>query len=275
MRKTKIVGTLGPASGDVEMIRQLIINGLDAARINFSHGTYESHEVLINNLKQARKELDAPVSIVLDTKGPEIRIGTFKEEPVYLAQGANFTITTEEVEGDASKVSVTYKDLPKDMKVGGRLLLDDGLIELKVIDIADADISCEVVNSGFLSSRKGVNVPDVYVNLPSLTEKDVEDIKFGIKQGIDYIAASFIRSAADVIKIREVLEKNGDNSTRIISKIENRDGVDNIDAILEVSDAIMVGRGDLGVELPPEEVPLVQKMLIKKANDAGKPVITA
>ncbi len=275
MRKTKIVGTLGPATNDVETIKQLINCGLDSARINFSHGTYESHEVMINNLKQAREELKAPVSLLLDTKGPEIRIGVFKTEPIYLTQGSTFTLTTEDIEGDETKVSITYKDLPVDLKKGSRLLIDDGLIEMKVIDLTQTDITCEVVNSGFLSSRKGVNVPDVYVNLPSLTDKDIEDIKFGIKQGFDFIAASFIRSAADVVKIREVLEQNNAFNIRIIAKIESRDGVNNIDSIIEVADGIMVARGDLGVEIPPEEVPLVQKLLIKKANDAGKPVITA
>ena len=275
MRRTKIVCTIGPASQDVETIKRLIQNGLDAARINFSHGTYETHGKLIQNFKQAREELNAPIPMILDTKGPEIRIKDFKEGSVSLVQGQLFTLTTEDIEGDSERVSVTYKNLPFDLKRGSRVLIDDGLIELRVKNLTDVDVECEVINGGIISSKKGVNVPDVYVNLPSLTEKDVEDIKFGIQQGFDYIAASFIRSANDVLKIRKVLEENNGSQIAIIAKIENRDGVNDIDEILEVADGIMVARGDLGVEIPAEEVPLVQKMLIKKANEKGKPVITA
>lgn len=275
MNKTKIVCTLGPSTGTVDIIKQLIKNGMSAARINFSHGTYESHTVVINNLIQAREELNAPIPLVLDTKGPEIRIKTFKEESVILEQGGTFTLTTEDIEGDNTRVSVTYKNLPLDLRRGSRVLIDDGLIELTVKNLTETEVECKIINGGNLSSRKGVNIPDVYVNLPSLTEKDIEDIKFGIEMGFDYIAASFVRSANDVIKIRRVLEENGGSNIAIISKIENRDGVDNIDEILEVSDGIMVARGDLGVEIPPEEVPLVQKRLIKKSNQKGKPVITA
>jgi len=276
MRKTKIVATLGPASNTVQICKDLINAGMDAARINFSHGTYDSHREIINTLVQARTELNAPISLILDTKGPEIRIKTFAEEKVYLEQGSMFTLTTADIVGDATKVSITYENLPKDVERGSRILIDDGLIELLVEKLTDTDIICKVINSGFLSSKKGVNVPDVYVNLPSLTEKDVEDIKFGIEMGFDYIAASFIRSAKDVLKIREVLESHGGaDHIHIIAKIESRDGVNNIDSILEVADGIMVARGDLGVEIPPEEVPLVQKLLIKKANQMGKPVITA
>ncbi len=275
MRKTKIVATLGPASNDVEIIKKLITAGMSAARINFSHGTYESHGETVSKLKQAREELNAPIPLILDTKGPEIRIKKFEEDNIYLKQGCKFTLTTEDIVGDETKVSVTYQDLPKDLEVGSRVLIDDGLIELKVKHLTATDIECEVINSGFLSSNKGVNVPDVYVNLPSLTEKDIEDIKFGIEQGFDYIAASFIRSANDVLKIREVLEENGGSDIMIIAKIESRDGVNNIESILEVADGIMVARGDLGVEIHPEEVPLVQKMLISKSNEKGKPVITA
>jgi len=275
MRKTKIVATLGPASNTVEVCKNLIRVGMDAARINFSHGTYETHTEIINTLVQARTELNAPVSLILDTKGPEIRIRDFSEDKVYLEQGQSFTLTTEDIVGDATKVAITYGNLPKDVQRGSRILIDDGLIEMVVEQLTDTDIECKVINSGFLSSKKGVNVPDVYVNLPSLTEKDVEDIKFGVKMGFDYIAASFIRSAKDVVEIREILEENGAGHINIIAKIESRDGVNNIDSILEVADGIMVARGDLGVEIPPEEVPLVQKLLIKKANTVGKPVITA
>ncbi len=275
MRKTKILATLGPASHDKETIKSLILNGLDAARINFSHGTYESHSALINEFKAAREELGRQIPLILDTKGPEIRIKTFSEEQVYLKQGEDFTLTTEDIVGDVTKVAVTYKELPNDLKVGSRVLIDDGLVELKVKELTDTDIHCTIINSGFLSSRKGVNVPDVYVNLPSLTENDIRDIEFGVKMGFDYIAASFIRSANDIVKIRQVLSDLDADYMRIIAKIESRDGVNNLDSILELADGIMVARGDLGVEIPPEEVPLVQKLLIKKANLAGKPVVTA
>ena len=275
MRKTKIVCTLGPATNDVEMMKQLIQNGMDAARINFSHGTYETHAETIAKLKQAREELNAPIPLILDTKGPEIRVKTFKEDKVRLEEDATFTLTTREVEGDMNIVSVTYADLPKDVHRGSRILIDDGLIELKVEDITETDVVCKVVNGGVVKSRKGVNLPGVEVNLPSLMEKDIEDLKFGVENGFDIVAASFIRSAEDVLKIRRVLEENGGGQMHIISKIENQQGVENIDKILEASDGIMVARGDLGVEIPPEEVPLVQKILIAKANRIGKPVITA
>lgn len=275
MRKTKIVCTLGPATNDVEIMKQLIQNGMDAARINFSHGTYETHAETIAKLKQAREELNAPIPLILDTKGPEIRVKTFKEDKVRLEEDATFTLTTRDVEGDVNIVSVTYADLPKDVHRGSRILIDDGLIELKVEDITETDVVCKVVNGGVVKSRKGVNLPGVEVNLPSLMEKDIEDLKFGVENGFDIVAASFIRSAEDVLKIRRVLEENGGGQMHIISKIENQQGVENIDKILEASDGIMVARGDLGVEIPPEEVPLVQKILIAKANRIGKPVITA
>ena len=275
MRKTKIVCTLGPATNDVKIMKQLIQNGMDAARINFSHGTYETHAETIAKLKQAREELNAPIPLILDTKGPEIRVKTFKEDKVRLEEDATFTLTTREVEGDENIVSVTYADLPKDVHRGSRILIDDGLIELKVEDITETDVVCKVVNGGVVKSRKGVNLPGVEVNLPSLMEKDIEDLKFGVENGFDIVAASFIRSAEDVLKIRRVLEENGGGQMHIISKIENQQGVENIDKILEASDGIMVARGDLGVEIPPEEVPLVQKILIAKANRIGKPVITA
>ena len=275
MRKTKIVCTLGPATNDVEIMKQLIQNGMDAARINFSHGTYETHAETIAKLKQAREELNAPIPLILDTKGPEIRVKTFKEDKVRLEEDATFTLTTREVEGDVNIVSVTYADLPKDVHRGSRILIDDGLIELKVEDITETDVVCKVVNGGVVKSRKGVNLPGVEVNLPSLMEKDIEDLKFGVENGFDIVAASFIRSAEDVLKIRRVLEENGGGQMHIISKIESQQGVENIDKILEASDGIMVARGDLGVEIPPEEVPLVQKILIAKANCIGKPVITA
>lgn len=275
MRRTKIVCTLGPATDSVEKIKELIKNGLDAARINFSHGTHESHAVTVGMLKQAREELNTPTPLVLDTKGPEIRVKTIGADKVYLEAGKKYTLTTREVVGDETIASVTYKGLPEDLTKGAKVLLDDGLIELRVLDITKTDVECEIINGGYLKSNKGINIPGVSINLPSLTERDIADIKFGIEMGFDYVAASFIRSASDVIKIRRVLEQNNGGHIHIISKIENRQGVDNIDEILEVSDGIMVARGDLGVEIPIEEVPLVQKELIKKANRASKLVITA
>lgn len=275
MRKTKIVATLGPASNEVDIIKKLIQAGINAARFNFSHGDYEEHGQRINNLKTAREELGVPVAIVLDTKGPEIRTGVFEDKFIMVSKGDTFTLTTDEIVGNQSKVSVSYKDMPKDLNIGSTVLIDDGLIELTVKEIVGNDVVCEVQNGGKIGSKKGVNLPDVHVNLPALTEKDKEDIKFGIKMGIDYIAASFIRSARDVLEIRKVLEENDGLGISIISKIESRDGVDNIDEILEVSNGIMVARGDLGVEIPLEEVPVVQKYLINKARAKGKTVITA
>jgi len=275
MRKTKILATLGPATKDVATIKKMIKSGMDAARVNFSHGTNETRTELITMLKKARKELNKPIPIVLDTKGPEIRIKTFETERLYLEQGAPFTLTTRDVVGNSEMVSVTYKDLPKDLQVGSRVLIDDGLLELKVTALTKTDVKCVLVNSGFISARKGVNIPDVYVNLPSLTDEDIEDIKVGIKLGVDFIAASFVRTASDILNIRKVLQDNGGGHIHIIAKIESRDGVNNIDSILEVTDSIMVARGDLGVEIPPEEVPIVQKNLISSCNQVGKPVITA
>ncbi len=275
MRKTKILATLGPASDEVSIIKDLVNAGMNAVRVNFSHGTYDSHRQLIDRVKQVREELNTPIPLILDTKGPEIRIKTFAKDKIYLEQGEEFTLTTEEIVGDEKRVSVTYPDLPKDLKKGDRVLIDDGLIELHVEDITETDVKCKIVNGGFISSRKGINIPDVYVNLPALTDNDINDILFGIENGFDYVAASFIRTAKDVVNIRHVLDSNNGMDIEIIAKIENRDGVNNIDEILEVANGIMVARGDLGVEIPPEEVPLVQKMLIKKANNKGKVVITA
>ncbi len=275
MRRTKIVCTLGPATMSVDMLKKLIANGMDVARINFSHGTYASHKQTIELLKEAREAMNAPIPLMLDTKGPEIRIKNFSTESVILENGKPFTLTTEEVEGDETKVSITYAELPKDVTKGTTILIDDGLIELEVTGTTEKEIFCKIVNGGVVSANKGVNVPGVYINLPSLTEKDVADLKFGVENGFDLVAASFIRSAADVAKLRHVLEEFGGEKMLIISKIENREGVNNIDEILEVSDGIMVARGDLGVEIPPEEVPLVQKTLIRKANALNKHVITA
>ena len=275
MRKTKIIATLGPVSNSPEMVKKLIETGMNAVRINFSHGSHESHGETINTVKKVREELGMPIPLILDTKGPEIRTKLLKEEPAKLEKGNKFTLTTDDIEGDSTKVSVTYEDFAKDLHIGATVLIDDGLIELKVLEINGNDVVCEIINSGMLGSRKGINLPNVSIKLPALTEKDIDDIKFGIKMGFDYIAASFIRSASDVLSIRKVLEENGGSDIKIISKIENREGVDNIDSILEVTDGIMVARGDLGVEIPFEEVPIIQKQLIDKCKSKGKLVVTA
>lgn len=275
MRKTKIVCTIGPSSESLENTKKLIQAGMNVARLNFSHGDFEEHGNRIKNIGLANKELGTSVAILLDTKGPEIRLGKLKEEPIELVQGDAITLTTEDILGDRSRIPVTYDNLPNDLSIGSTVLIDDGLIGLKVEAIEGTEIHCRIVNSGPIKSKKGVNVPGVKISLPGITEKDANDIIFGIEQGIDFIAASFVRKASDVLEIRELLEKHNASHIQIISKIENQEGVDNLDEILEVSDGLMVARGDLGVEIPAEEVPLVQKMMIKKCNLAGKPVITA
>lgn len=276
MRKTKIVCTIGPASEQENVLKELITEGLNVARLNFSHGTHEEHAKRIETIKKVRQELDKPIAIMLDTKGPEIRTRDFENGAVEVKTGQKFIITTREVIGNQDICSVTYENFAKELDINERILIDDGLIALRVIEkINDTDLKCEVLNSGVIKNKKGVNVPDTKIMLPALTEKDISDIKFGITQDIDYIAASFIRKANDVLEIRKVLETNNAEHVRIISKIENREGVQNLDEILAASDGIMVARGDLGVEIPLEEVPLVQKELIRKCNKAGKPVITA
>lgn len=244
-------------------------------RLNFSHGDFEEHGNRIKNVKKVCEALKTQVAIMLDTKGPEIRTGNLKEDVVELVQDEYITLTTEEVEGDKDRISVTYPSLPNDVEIGSTILIDDGLIALEVVETDDTNIRCRIVNGGTIKSKRGVNVPGVKISLPGITEKDANDIIFGIEQGIDYIAASFIRKAEDVLEIRELLEKHNASHIQIISKIENQEGVENLDEILEVSDGLMVARGDLGVEIPAEEVPLVQKEMIEKCNHAGKPVITA
>jgi len=276
MKKTKIVATIGPASESEENLRKLFENGLNVCRLNFSHGTHEEHGLRIDTIKKVREEMDLPIAIMLDTKGPEIRLGDFSEGIIELVQDDIFTLTTRDILGDQSIVSISYEGLPNDVTVGGRILIDDGLVELKILEIlGDTDIKCIAINRGTLKNHKGVNVPNVTINLPAVTEKDIDDILFGIKNGIDFIAVSFVRTADDVNIIRRILEENGGQHVEIISKIESQQGVDNIDDILKVSDGIMVARGDLGVEVQTEEIPLIQKMLIRKCNIAGKPVITA
>ncbi|ULO05870.1 pyruvate kinase [Paenibacillus sp. 19GGS1-52] len=275
MRKSKIVCTIGPASESLENIKKLILAGMNVARLNFSHGDFEEHGARITTIRQASKELNKTVAILLDTKGPEIRTGKLEVEPIELVQDEYLTLTTEEILGDANRISITYSNLPNDVQVGSTILIDDGLIGLTVVDIQGTEIKTRIVNGGTIKSKKGVNVPGVHISLPGITEKDTNDIIFGIEQDIDFIAASFVRKASDVLEIRELLEKHNASHIQIISKIENQQGVDNLDEILAVSDGMMVARGDLGVEIPAEDVPLAQKMMIEKCNIAGKPVITA
>ena len=275
IKKTKIVCTLGPASENEETLRELIKNGLNVCRLNFSHGSHEDHKGRMDLVKKLREELNMPTAILLDTKGPEIRTGKFDVPEVFLEEGQTFTITMKDVMGDKERCTVSYKGLANDVKPGDTILIDDGLVGLTVKEVNNDDIVCEVQNSGIVKNHKGVNVPGVKVNLPAITEKDRSDIEFGIEQGIDFIAASFVRKVSDVLAIREILEENNAEHIKIISKIENQEGVENLDEIIEVSDGIMVARGDLGVEIPTEEIPVVQKLMIKKCNEAGKPVITA
>ena len=275
VKRTKIVCTLGPASDSEEILTKLIENGLNVCRFNFSHGSHEEHKVRMDTVKKVREKLNKPIAILLDTKGPEIRTGQFAEPEVLLEEGNEFTITMKDVIGTKDICTVSYKGLSKDVKPEDMILIDDGLVGLKVKEVNDDDILCIVENSGIVKNHKGVNVPGVKINLPALTEKDIKDIEFGIEEGIDFIAASFVRKASDVLAIREVLENNNATDIKIISKIENQEGVDNLDEIIKVSDGIMVARGDLGVEIPTEEIPIVQKLMIKKCNEAGKPVITA
>ncbi|RDY23096.1 pyruvate kinase [Romboutsia maritimum] len=275
MKKTKIVCTLGPASDSEEILTNLIENGLNVCRFNFSHGTQEEQKIRMDLVKKIRKSLNKPIAMLLDTKGPEIRTGKFEDPEVFLEEGKKFIITMKDVIGTKDICTVTYKNLVKDVKSGDLILIDDGLVGLRVEEINDEDIVCLVENSGIVKDHKGVNLPGVKVNLPSITSKDISDIEFGIAQGIDYIAASFVRKASDVLAIREILEKNNATNIEIISKIENQEGVENLDEILKVSDGLMVARGDLGVEIPTEEMPIVQKMMIKKCNKLAKPVITA
>jgi len=275
MRRTKIICTIGPASEKEETLEKMMLAGMNVARMNFSHGTHEEHARRITTVREVASKLGRNIAIMLDTKGPEIRIGVFKEEPVLLRTGDEFILTTENVMGDAKRVSVSYEDLPKDVSVGSKILLADGLIELEVLEVAHTDVRCRVINGGELKSRKGVNLPGIRVNLPALTDDDIKDILFGVEQDIDFIAASFIRKAADVLAIRDILEECGVRGIDIISKIESSESVDNIEEILKVSDGIMVARGDLGVEIAAEDVPMIQKMLINRCNLLGKPVITA
>ncbi len=275
MRKTKIICTLGPATDNNGTLEELVKEGMNVARLNFSHGTHPMQKKRIDQLKQIRETLNTPVALLLDTKGPEIRTGTFPEGAVVLEEGHELLLTSRDVPCTQEIISISYAKLYKDVVPQSRILIDDGLIELRVEAIEGEDIRCRIMNSGQVSSYKGINVPGIHLRLPYLSKKDQEDILFGIQEGVDFIAASFVRSAKDIQLIRNLLEENGGLGISVIAKIENQEGVDNIDEIIAESDGIMIARGDLGVELPGEEVPIVQKMIIKKVYEAGKQVITA
>ncbi|MBD3922456.1 pyruvate kinase [Paenibacillus sp. PR3] len=275
MRRTKIVCTMGPACESVDVLKEMMKAGMNVARLNMAHGELEDHSARIASIRQAAAETGSNVSILMDIKGPEIRIGKLKEASYELKAGQALTFVTEEQLGDGEKLWVNYADMPKVMEPGGVILLDDGLIELRVNSVDDKNIYCTVVNGGVIKPRKGVNLPGVRTTLPGVTERDVMHIDFGIKENVDIVAASFVRRAEDIIEIRRLLEEAGAGHIQIVSKIENQEGVENLDSIIEASDGIMVARGDLGVEIPVEDVPLIQKVMIDKCNDAGKPVIVA
>ena len=275
MRKTKIICTLGPASESEEVIEKLILTGMDAARFNFSHGTHESHLALLTRVKNVRDRLGRPLATILDTKGPEIRIRSFASGKIELAEGDTFTLTTREVEGDNTIVSVTYANLHNEVSVGTHLLIDDGLVDIEVTEIKGQDIICRVVTGGPLSNNKSINIPNTHISLPALTEKDKGDLKFAVENDFDFVAASFVRQASDVEEIRAVLDSHGGQNIGIIAKIENQEGVDNLEEILKVADGLMVARGDLGVEIPAQDVPVIQKRMIKAAIAQGKHVVTA
>ena len=275
MRKTKIICTLGPASESEEVIRELMLAGMNVARLNFSHGTHEEQRGKLERVKRVREELGLPVALLLDTKGPEIRTGEFEKGKVELKKGQTFVLTTEDVLGNEGKVSITYKNLVKDVQEGDSILIDDGLIGLKVVKVTEKEIICSVENGGTVSNKKGINVPGVELKMPFISKKDKDDILFAVKEGFDYIAASFTRTADDILEIRRILEENNCNFIKIIAKVENDQGIKNVDEILRVADGVMIARGDMGVEIPLEEVPSIQKKLIRKAFETGKPIITA
>ncbi len=275
MRKTKIICTLGPSTDKDDVLKQLMLEGMNVARFNFSHGTHEEQGKRLQQVQKLREELNLPIASLLDTKAPEIRLRELKNGKAMLNTGQKFVLTTEEILGDENKVSITYKDLVNDVKSGSRILIDDGLIELGVEEVTDTEIFCYVVNGGMISNKKGVNVPNVELSMPYISDKDYEDIVFGIENDFDFVAASFVRTADDILQIRRIFEEKNCHNINIIAKIENMQGVNNIDEIIRVSDGIMVARGDMGVEIPLEDVPVIQKMIIKKVIEAGKQVITA
>ena len=276
MQKTKMIFTIGPSSDREEILRKFIEIGMSAARLNFSHGTHETHREKIDLIKKLRNEMNTSTSIILDIKGPKIRTHNFINDGVELKANQEFSfICGEEILGDEKRCSISYDILYKDVKIGGSILVDDGLLKFEIIDIIGKEIKCKVLVGGVIKNHKGVNVPNVSIQLPSITEKDKADIAFGCKMGVDFIAASFIRKASDILEVRKVLKENNGENIKIIAKIESQEGVDNIDSIIEVTDGVMVARGDMGVEIPIEKVPIIQKKIIKKCNAAGKIVITA
>lgn len=275
MIKTKIVCTLGPATDNEEVLKQLMLEGMNVARCNFSHGIHEDHKKRMDMVKKIRKEVKKHVAILLDTKGPEVRVKQFKEGKITLKEGQLFSLTSDEVEGTEEKVSVTYNRLYEDLETGMKVLIDDGLIEMRVEKVEQTNIVCRVINGGAVSDNKGINIPEVNLSMPYLSDRDRDDILFGIAEDVDFIAASFVQKKDDILQLRRLLDKNGGDNIKIIAKIENMQGVENIDEIIEVSDGIMIARGDMGVEIPYEEVPVLQKMIIKKVYEVGKQVITA
>lgn len=275
IRKTKIIGTLGPSTMKSGVLEKLILAGMNVARFNFSHGDHEEQLARLKELREVRERLGLPVAALMDTKGPEIRLKEFTEGNVMLEAGQTFTLTTEEVMGDEKRVSVSYKNLPKDVTVGTHILIDDGLIEMQVTKVDGNDIDCYVINGGKVSNRKGVNVPNVELSMDYISSRDFKDIVFAVKEDFDYIAASFVRTADDVRELRNILHEHGGDAIKIIAKIENNQGIQHIDEIIAAADGIMVARGDMGVEIPMEEVPVIQKIIIKKAYNAGKIVVTA
>ena len=274
-RRTKIICTLGPATDDPTVLSELMLSGMNAARLNFSNGSYDEHLKRINMVKKLRDEMGLPIALLLDTKGPEIRTGCFKDGKITLKRGQKFTLTPKETEGTEDRVSISYGDLYRDIEKGMRILIDDGLIEMLVSEINGEDIICEVLNDGVVSDHKSINVPDANLTMDYMSPKDIADIEFGIQQGVDFIAASFVRSAFDVLEIKRILEQHKATDIQVIAKIENRQGVEDIDNILRASDGIMIARGDMGVEIPFEELPSIQKELIEKCYISGKRVITA
>ena len=275
MLKTKIVCTLGPASRTEKVMTEMLRAGMNVARLNFSHGTHEYHKEMIETFRAARDKLGVPAAVMLDTKGPEVRLRTFKDGTATLCEGATFTLTTEDVEGDDTRVSVSYADLPSQLKPGDRVLIDDGRLELRVTDLTETDVTCVVVIGGEVSNRKGVNIPGVHLDIPYLSEQDMADLRFGVEMDVDYIAASFVRTADDIIAMRNYLDYYGGHNIRILAKIENAEGIENFESILEAANGIMVARGDMGVEVDYERLPGLQKRFIRRCYQSGKVVITA
>ena len=274
MRKTKIICTMGPATDNIEVLRAMARAGMNVARFNFSHGSHEEHKQRMDRVKAVREEYNLPIALLLDTKGPEIRTGDMQDGKIFLKKGEQIRLTPRACLGTPSKISITYPDLYQDVQAGTSILIDDGLIELRVEQTQEQDILCRVLNDGAVSNHKGINVPDVHLSIPYLSDKDKSDIQFGIEQGVDFVAASFVRTADDVQQLRMLLDENGGAHINIIAKIENQQGVENIDGIVSLADGVMIARGDMGVEIPAEDVPPIQKMLIKKVASAGKQVIT-